>query len=110
MQTLSLGSSSMMITTLLPSWCAITSRRSVVCCANLRAAISLWPTISRRRLSSALIKNFRSFRGEAKFSTWLYRIAYNCFREDARKRKELVGIDEDRARSRSTIRKPPIPP
>jgi RNA polymerase sigma-70 factor (ECF subfamily) len=39
-------------------------------------------------------KNIRGFRGEAKFSTWLYRIAYNTFREDARKRKELVGIDE----------------
>ena len=39
-------------------------------------------------------KNIRSFRGEAKFSTWLYRIAYNVFREDARRRKELVGIDE----------------
>ncbi|MFN2542145.1 MAG: RNA polymerase sigma factor [Chthoniobacterales bacterium] len=40
-------------------------------------------------------KNVRSFRGEARFSTWLYRIAYNCFREHARRRKELVGINED---------------
>jgi RNA polymerase sigma-70 factor (ECF subfamily) len=39
-------------------------------------------------------KHIRSFRGESKFSTWLYRIAYNCFREDARRRKELVGVDE----------------
>jgi RNA polymerase sigma-70 factor (ECF subfamily) len=39
-------------------------------------------------------KNIRRFRGEAKFSTWLYRIAYNCFREHARRRKELVALDE----------------
>jgi RNA polymerase sigma-70 factor, ECF subfamily len=40
-------------------------------------------------------KYIRSFRGEARFSTWLYRIAYNCFREEARRRKELVGIDQE---------------
>jgi RNA polymerase sigma factor (sigma-70 family) len=45
-------------------------------------------------------KNIRSFRGEARFSTWLYRIAYNCFREDARRRKELVGIDEEQLQRR----------
>jgi RNA polymerase sigma-70 factor (ECF subfamily) len=39
-------------------------------------------------------KHIRSFRGEARFSTWLYRIAYNVFREEARRRKEFVGIDE----------------
>ena len=34
-------------------------------------------------------RNLRSFRQEAKFSTWLYRIAYNAFLADARKTKEL---------------------
>ena len=44
-------------------------------------------------------KNLRGFRGEARFSTWLYRIAYNCFRDHARKRKEIVGIDEEQLES-----------
>src|SRR6184192_1195015 len=34
-------------------------------------------------------RNLKSFRQDAKFSTWLYRIAYNAFLADARKMKEL---------------------
>src|SRR5207344_3640014 len=34
-------------------------------------------------------RNLRSFRQDAKFSTWLYRIAYNVFLADARRMKEL---------------------
>ena len=34
-------------------------------------------------------RNLKSFRQEARFSTWLYRIAYNVFLADARKIREL---------------------
>jgi RNA polymerase sigma factor (sigma-70 family) len=41
-------------------------------------------------------RNLKSFRQEAKFSTWLYRIATNCWLADARKRKEtLLGDAEE---------------
>jgi len=41
-------------------------------------------------------RNLKSFRQEAKFSTWLYRIAYNAFLGDIRKTKELqLSDDED---------------
>jgi len=41
-------------------------------------------------------RNLKSFRQEAKFSTWLYRIATNCWLADARKRKEeLLGDRTD---------------
>ena len=40
-------------------------------------------------------RNLKSFRQEARFSTWLYRIATNAFFADARKRKEELLGDAD---------------
>lgn len=59
----------------------------------VRADVELADDLAQETFLRAY-KHIRSFRGDAKFSTWLYRIAYNVFREEARKRKELVGIDE----------------
>ena len=42
-------------------------------------------------------RNLKSFRQEARFSTWLYRIATNCWLADARKRKEVLLGDRDDA-------------
>src|ERR1041385_3276755 len=59
-----------------------------------RTDIALADDLSQEAFLRAY-KHIRSFRGASRFSTWLYRIAYNCFREDARRRKELVGINEE---------------
>ena len=42
-------------------------------------------------------RNLKSFRGEAKFSTWLYRIAYNTFISDARRIRERALTTENAA-------------
>ncbi len=38
-------------------------------------------------------KNIKSFRYEAKFSTWLYRIAFNAWQSDVRKKHEVLMDD-----------------
>ncbi len=43
----------------------------------------------------AAYRNLRSFRQEARFSTWLYRIATNAFLAEARKRREELLGDRD---------------
>ena len=39
-------------------------------------------------------RNLAHFRFEARFSTWLYRIAFNAWQSDARKRREVL-LDSD---------------
>ena len=40
-------------------------------------------------------KNIQSFRHEAKFSTWLYRIAFNAWQSEVRKKHEVLLADEN---------------
>ncbi len=39
-------------------------------------------------------RQLKTFRHEGRFATWLFSIAYNCFRADARKRREFVELDD----------------
>jgi len=41
-------------------------------------------------------RNLKSFRFEARFSTWIYRIAFNAWQSEARKRREVsLDLDDD---------------
>ena len=53
-------------------------------------------------------RNLKSFRQEAKFSTWLYRIAYNAFLADLRKTKELPLSDDEDAEEVSASAAAPL--
>ena len=79
-----------------PSSCADTSPRFARACAGSPRATTHLPTTWRRRPSCWHGATSASYRQEAKFSTWLYRIATNCWLADARKRKEeLLGDTAD---------------
>ncbi|ACK42124.1 MULTISPECIES: RNA polymerase sigma factor [Dictyoglomus] len=41
-----------------------------------------------------IFKNIKGFRGEAKFSTWIYRITMNVAYDYKRKNKEMYSLDE----------------
>lgn len=48
-------------------------------------------------------RKLHQFRGEARFSTWLYRIAYSCFLQDRRKRSAAAeDIDAGTLDQRTT--------
>jgi RNA polymerase sigma-70 factor, ECF subfamily len=41
-------------------------------------------------------RNLRHFRFEARFSTWIYRIAFNAWQSEARKKREIaMDLDDD---------------
>lgn len=42
-----------------------------------------------------VIRNVHSFRGDAKFSTWLFQIARNVYRDELRKRKGVIHVSID---------------
>jgi len=42
-------------------------------------------------------RNLKHFRFEARFSTWLYRIAFNAWQSEARKKREVLLDDPDDA-------------
>ena len=49
-------------------------------------------------------RNLRHFRFEARFSTWIYRIAFNAWQSEARKKHEvLLDLDDDAAACRARM-------
>ena len=42
-------------------------------------------------------RNLKHFRFEARFSTWIYRIAFNAWQSEARKKREVLMDDPDSA-------------
>ena len=72
-------------------------RHQSVVRATLRKLTAGNETLADELAQETFLKAYRSlgkFRGEAKFSTWLYRIAYNVFQTDARAARHHEEFDE----------------
>lgn len=48
-------------------------------------------------------RKLHQFRGEARFTTWLYRIAYSCFLQARRKRAPVAKDNDGDARDQRTV-------
>jgi RNA polymerase sigma-70 factor (ECF subfamily) len=53
-------------------------------------------------------RNLKNFRFEARFSTWIYRIAFNAWQSEARKRREVaLDLDDEAALSPEAVEEMP---
>jgi RNA polymerase sigma-70 factor, ECF subfamily len=52
-------------------------------------------------------RNIRHFRFEARFSTWIYRIAINAWRSEARRKRELLLDADDASLAEEAAEDPP---
>ena len=96
MRTLSHESLLMTTSTHSASWSVDINRPFAECCASLPGPTLTWPTISPRKHLFALTKTSAASGAKHVFPLGSIGSSLpNCFREDARRRKELVGINED---------------
>ncbi len=79
------------------SWPAPRIGRSMLRCSDFVVGTRIWPPISPRRPIARLGGRSDRFRGGSKFSTWLYRIAYNTFLNHIRRPKLMEPLTEERA-------------
>jgi len=54
-------------------------------------------------------RKLHQFRGDARFSTWLYRIAYTCFLQAHRKKSWPSGVTSGEGTSGGGGERPPVP-
>ena len=81
-----------MIATRLLNSCGVTNRSYASLRRMTGGNVELSDDVAQETFILAW-KNIKSFRYEAKFSTWLYRIAFNAWQSEVRKKHELLTDD-----------------